>query len=259
VLPAATLRYQVRPEQNIYLRFATGYRPGGFNSGVPTDIPNVQDLIPYDPEYAYGGELGWKASFLDGAWTVNLAAYYTRTRDFLATTAASETSTGFILQNAGNNHIYGVELETRVRIRLGAARLDLKGVIASSDGRLEAGSTVRNSTGALVDVTGYRVSRTRDYDLSGGADLTVPLASGVSGSLGVNVQSAGNGWENVLNTSRLSNYTLVDLTAGLNIRDWRIFAYVQNVGDKVYVLQRLSGNDMYSQPRRYGVSATVRF
>lgn len=259
VLPTAVLRYKYAPGQNVYARFATGYRPGGFNTGIPSDIPNAENLIPYDPEYVYGGELGWKGSFLGGALIVNLATYYTKTKNVLVVTAASATNASFILQNAGDNHVYGAELETRGRIKLGAARLDLSAALSTANGRFEKGTAVLNNTGVVTDISGFRVNQTRDLNVTLGATVTVPLGNRVVATLGANMQSASGGYDNALNTNKLDGYTLLDLNASLAIKRLKLSVWAKNIGNRVYLLQTVSSNQYFNAPKQYGGSISLSF
>jgi outer membrane receptor protein involved in Fe transport len=259
VLPTATLRYAFNDRQNVYARFATGYRPGGFNTGIPADFPNAENLIPYDPEYVYGGEIGWKALFLDGAWSIDLAAYYTHTKNVQVVTAASVTNPQFILQNAGDNHVYGLELESRGRIELGFGRLDLSAAISTNDGKFDEGTSVLSNTGAMVDISGLRVNRTRNLEATLGAVLNVPLGERVVASLGANLQSERGGYFNATNVDKLSNFTLLDLTAALAFDRWKLSAYIKNVDDTIYLLQTVSNNGYFNAPREYGGSLRVTF
>ena len=259
LLPTATLRYKFNDAQMIYARFATGYRPGGFNTNIPGDAPDAEKLIPYDPEYVYGGEFGWKAEFFDRAWTVNLAAYYTETRNVQSLTAASITNPQFILQNVGSNHIYGVELETRGRIDLGFGRLDLNAGLATSHGRFNKGAETLDNSGVIVDLSGNRVNRTRDLQLNLGGVLRVPMGGGVVGSIGANMRTEHGGYFEPTNDDKLPNYTTVDLTAGVTIDRVQLRFYIKNISDHVYLLQDISQNNFYSSPREYGGSIKVAF
>lgn len=259
LLPAATLRYELNNHQNVYARLATGYRPGGFNTGIPGDTPDAAALIPFDPESVYGGEVGWKATAFDGAWIVNLAAYYTHTKDVQVVTAASPTNPQFILQNAGDDHIYGVELETRGHIALGAASLDLTATLASNDGSFDDGTTVLDDTGSVVDISGLRVNRTRDLQTTLGATLRIPVGKRAIASLGANLQTERGGYESALNTVRLADFTLIDLTASLSAGRWTFLAWARNVGDENYILQTGGGVEFYNTRRQFGGSFRYTF
>lgn len=249
VLPAATLLYKLNDSQNVYARLATGYRPGGFNTGIPGDTPDAAALIPFDPESVYGGELGWKASTQGGAWKVGLAAYYTYTRDVQVVTSASPTNPQFILQNAGDDYIYGVELEVRGRVALGSASLDLRAALASNDGSFEDGTTVLDNTGSVVDISGLRVNRTRDLQTTLGATLRFPIGERLTASLGANLQTENGGFEDALNTTELADFALLDLTASLAVDRWTFLAWARNVGDENYILQS-GGNVLFYNSRR---------
>ena len=258
VLPTATLRYNIMPSQNVYARFATGYRPGGFNVGISGDFPNAEKLIPYNPEYVYGGELGWKADLLGGALAINFAGYYTLTKGALVVTSVSNNP-GFILQNVGDNHIYGAELEARGRIKLGFGRLDLNAGLSTSNGGFSNGATVLDNTGQVIDISGNRVGRTRDLTATVGAALSIPLANEVSARLGANMQSEIGGYFEANNSTRLEDFVLFDVTAQLRVKNWNFSAFVRNIGDRVYLLQTVTSNAFFNTPRRYGASVRVAF
>lgn len=259
VLPAATLRYKLNDSQNVYARLATGYRPGGFNTGIPGDTPDAAALIPFDPESVYGGELGWKASAPGGAWMVGLAAYYTYTNDVQVVTSASPTNPQFILQNAGDDYIYGVELEARGRIALGSAGLDLRAALASNDGSFEDGTTVLDNSGSVVDISGLRVNRTRNLQTTLGATLRFPIGDRVIARVGANLQTENGGFEDALNTTELADFTLLDLTASLEVDRWTFLAWVRNIGDENYILQTGAGVQFYNSRRQYGGSFKYTF
>ncbi len=259
VLPAATLRYELNDSQNVYARFSTGYRPGGFNTGIPGDTPAAAALIPFDPESVYGGELGWKVSALGGAWTLNLAGYYSHTNDVQVVTSASPTNPQFILQNAGDDDIYGVELEPRGRIALGSARLDLSAALASNDGTFDKGTTVLDNTGNVVDISDRRVNRTRDFQATLGATLRFPIGTSATASLGANLQTESGGFENAFNTIKLADFTLLDLTASVAVERWTFFAWARNVGDENYILQSSNNVEFYNTRRQFGGSFRYTF
>ena len=105
--------WHVNEDTMVYARVATGYRPGGFNVGIPSDIPGSGNLIPYDPEFATSYEAGFKLGLFGGRVFLEGAAYFTETDDVQIVTAASTTNTAFILQNGEGAEVWGAELEAR--------------------------------------------------------------------------------------------------------------------------------------------------
>jgi hypothetical protein len=89
--------------------------------------------------------------------------------------------------------------------------------------------------------------------------LNVPLGERVVASLGANLQSERGGYFNATNVDKLSNFTLLDLTAALAFDRWKLSAYIKNVDDTLYLLQTVSNNGYYNAPREYGGSLRVAF
>lgn len=121
--PAATLAYEINPDVNVYARFAKGYKSGGFNGETNTFIApstacpsGATELCnPYQPEKVDSYEIGMKNSFGNGAFVLNIAAFYDKHKDiqlavFDATGAAAST-----VLNAGKATIKGLEIETIIR------------------------------------------------------------------------------------------------------------------------------------------------
>lgn len=263
--PAVSLRHRFSPDLNAYLRFATGYRPGGFNTNLaPTTVPSqVADLLNYGPERAYSGEMGLKGRLL--GINYSLAGYYVRTTGIQFVTAASAQSRGFILQNAGNAHVYGVELEMRRRWNLGSgAILQVSAAASSQGGEFESGaSALIDQTGSgiptAVSLEGLAVPRLRKLELSANSTLSIPIGDAARFIVNAGVQHAEGGIESPATSRPYAGYTLVDGQAGVQIGNLRLTAFVKNLTNDIYVLNVLSGNTFYSEPRTYGVELRATF
>ena len=90
-----------------YLRNTRGFKSGGFNPNVPDGDPNK---FEYDDEEVNSIELGAKMMLLDGAATLNLAAFYTELTNLQV---SSFVDSGFIVGNAAESTSQGVEIEAR--------------------------------------------------------------------------------------------------------------------------------------------------
>ncbi len=256
--PALTLTYALDDAQNIYARAATAYRPGGFNTGIPSDVPDADQLLPYDPEYTYGAEIGWKGQYFDGALRAAANVYYSFTEDVQSVTQASETVTQFILQNAGDSTIYGFEAEVSGVTDLGFGSLDTTFGFSSNRGEFADGTVVLLE-GVETDIGGNRVNRTRDYIVNINPVLTIPVWTDWTLSAGANLQMEGGGFENASNGRALDHYEIVDFTLALGNGTWRGVAFVQNAFDEIYRIQTVSTNEYYNQRRIYGASLTLRY
>ncbi len=104
----AGVEYDINDDMMTYFTGSTGYRAGGINV-FGADIPPT-----YDPETVLAWEIGLKSTLLDGAMTMNVAAYYNDFTDMQAqsfgTTPGSVNVFEFT-ENAGTVDVKGIEVE----------------------------------------------------------------------------------------------------------------------------------------------------
>lgn len=264
VTPTVTLRHRFDNGVNVYGRFATGYRPGGFNSNLPptTVRSQIAQQLLYDPEYAYSYEAGAK-----GRWKgvqLSAAIYYTWTNNVQVVSAPSSLSRGFILQNAGDAHISGYEIEARRRFLLGASDLTLAATLSGQRGKFEDGAKAKldlNGDGLPddADLSGNEVPRLRDYQLAVNATYTFPLGGGWRGFASAGLQMADGGFENPDNSRSYQGYGLIDARIGVRSDRLRLSVFGRNLGDKTYLANIVSVNEFYTDPRVVGVELGWEF
>jgi iron complex outermembrane recepter protein len=235
VLPVATLRYKMG-DQQLYARFATGFRPGGFNLGV-TDLT----LLAYNPEKAKSFELGVKGQIPSLKLRFDVAGYYTITDNLQVVTAASAADTTFTLQNVPGAKLWGAEARVSGVLPIGTGRLRYSLGLATQDGRFDSGSRVI-VTGRTVDLSGARVNRARD--------LTFNLSGFYSHSLSDSLD--------LVSGRKLEGFTTLDARISLRAPSWSLSAFAKNLTDKSYVLQNINGNNYYNERARYGVELTIK-
>lgn len=262
--PAATMKWDINATDTAYARFATGFRPGGFNNTPPNGLPraDLQGLIAYDPEYAYSYEMGWKGRLLEIV-SLDVAAYYTETKNIQVVTAPSPASRGLLLDNAGNANSWGIEAEARTRFDVGPGRMFLSVSAATQDGQFESGSfTLIDTNGDgvpdLVDLNGRQVPRLRDIQMAASAAYFIPLWQGVSAHLAGSMQTAYGGFENADNSRGFDGYTLYDARLGISSDMWRLSVFGRNLSDEIYRLQNVLSNDYYNEPQMFGVELSFR-
>ncbi len=256
VTPVATADFALSEAQTIYARVATGYRPGGFNNGIPDTGAAAQALIPYDPEYAVSGELGWKAEF--GPFRFGAAAFYTHTQDAQVVTAASTTNNTFILQNAGDTTVYGIELEAAGTFDLGPGTLGVNAGISSNDGEF-GDNTIVVVAGVQNDISGFRVNRTRDLNAQISANYFFPITTNLDAFISGSAQFERGGFENALNQRDLPDFELFDARVGLRAEHWSMSVFGRNLTDERYRIQTVSSNEYWSPGRVWGVRLGTRF
>jgi len=256
--PGATLSYKMSDAHLVYGRIATGYRPGGFNTGIPTDIAGAGNLIAYEPEYTKSAELGWKGPLFGRAIRADVAVYYAQTEDVQAVTAPSLTTNGFILQNAGDNDTWGVEFQARGSFEVGPGKLRFTLGLAANDGEWNTGSAVI-SGGEDIDISGARINRTRDLIANLNLAYTYSLSESLRAAISVGYQHEDGGVENVTGTRELESYDLFDARVSLAAERWNVSIYGKNLTDNIYRLQQVNLNNYFNQRRVWGGTVTYSF
>jgi len=264
-LPAATLSYDINDDQLVFLRAASGYRPGGFNTGL--DAANAQ-FIPYDPETAYSIEAGWKGVTSNGV-RFGLSGFYTQTDDVQAVSGLSVTDPTTALQNVGGSDIYGLEAELSGAFKMGPGRMRWSATAATTHGEFNDESTITTNGGGtvieVVDLSGARVNRTRDYVLSANSFYFAPLTETIKWFMGGSVQTEGGGYTNasgdtLSSTGRdLDHFLLFDARVGISGDNWQLSAFGKNLGDEEYLAQTISLNEFYNEPQKFGVELKINF
>ena len=255
--PALTLRWNFADEQNLYLRFATAYRTGGFNTNLPPSLnrAQIEPSLRYDAEYAYNYEAGWKGRLF--GFNAEAAVYYTWTDDVQVVTAPAAGVTGFVLSNAGDAQVYGFEAELRRIFDLGPGRLVTRLGYSTSDGEFLEGASLI-SQGITIDLEGLHVPRLRENQITANVFYTQDIGA-LRGFVGVSGQYADGGYENPDNSREYAGYELYDARLGIEGEHWRFSVFGRNLTDEQYVLNVVGTAEFWSQPRVYGAELTLRY
>lgn len=258
-LPAATLSFSLTPTQILYARFASAYRPGGFNQGVVDPA-----FLAYDPETTYAAELGFRGRIPGLRMRFELVAYHNWNRDMQLVTAASATDTTSTLQNAGDARLYGIEGMLAGRVGIGGGELDYNLSAAHQNGEFSDGASIIIQ-GRRVDLSGVRVNRTRDLVLNASAFYSFPVATGTRAFLGGSLRLERGGFENATGGSAdpsgrpLEDYELVDVRAGVRGRGWSVSVFAKNLFGQTYLLSQILNNNFYNERRRFGIEFRLGF
>lgn len=253
-----TPEYQINDNARVYVRYARGFRSGGFNTGATTQ----STVATVSPEYLSAYELGFKSEWLDHRLNVNGSVFYYDYKD-IQLNAVVGTSTGSVstLTNGGRGIVRGAELEVEA---LPIERLHLQaglGLLHTQFTDYESGSD---------DYTGNRFVRAPSVSVTLGAEYRYPLSIG--GTLipqtdwsyrSRQFYFANNQTDPALQEGA---YTLGNASLAWESHDekLRISLYSQNVTDRKYVNHSLptanGGNAIfYGDPRTFGLSVTTRW
>ncbi len=107
-LPRVTLDWRLNDDTLLYVLYAEGTKPGGFNGPVAVEAGRPT----YDEEESKSFEIGAKNVFDEGRMQLNLAAYYNDLSGYqMSQNVRSGGNTLSAIVNAGDAHIKGLEAE----------------------------------------------------------------------------------------------------------------------------------------------------
>ncbi len=119
-------------EDNVYLKYARGWKGGHFNGGATTRFDIITGV---NPEIVDSYEIGLRAHWFDGRLMTNVTGFYYDYRDLQVFKLEQSPSAGFTtakLINAQSAEVYGIELGLeaepieRMLIRFNASWLESK-------------------------------------------------------------------------------------------------------------------------------------
>jgi outer membrane receptor protein involved in Fe transport len=268
------LEYRFDTNKMIYVTWSEGFRAGGVNRARVEGIPK------YDPDFVTNYEFGWKTVLADGAVRFNGAVYILDWDNFQFGFLDFEVSNLTIVQNVGNSQTKGVEW-------------DLAWAVNDKNTLSFAGSY----NDAELKTNFWRTQDLEDAGEPPNAPKGTPMPyvpkwqlTGIwrsnfdVGSLPSFFQAAlsytGARWNdldtlNVPARRKMDDYTLLNLSTGIEKDNWTLSLYVNNVFDEraqidiedpgyggLPNLQRPPGHKwttVTNRPRSFGIRFGQRF
>lgn len=223
----ASLTYRFSKDANAYVRYARGYKAGGFDS-TQSSVSNPGDLS-FRPEFVDQYELGFKSQLADRRVQLNAAAFYMSYDD-----KQEQTFDGFnfLTTNAASATIKGAEAElsaTPVR----DLRIDL--ALGYTDATYDRFIDPLGGT----DFSGNRLVGAAKWSGSAGATYSFAMSSALRGFMHVesNYHSASFTTTDNDPAFREDSHNLLNARLGVESNDGRygLYAWGRNITDKRYV------------------------
>jgi iron complex outermembrane receptor protein len=105
------LEYQATPDLMLYGAVAKGYKAGGFNVRLNSNLPNL-GLAAFEPETAVLYEIGARSEWFNRRLRLNATLFHTSYRDIqLRRQAIVDGVSATLIENAARARIQGAELE----------------------------------------------------------------------------------------------------------------------------------------------------
>ena len=267
VLPKVSLLYAFDEVRNLYISVAKGYKAGGFNTQMFSDILSEKlkwrmagsqydeaDLMSYEPEYSWNYELGGHFSCMDGAVRGDFAVFYIDVRDQQLTIFPEGQSTGRMMTNAGRTRSVGAE----AALQFAPWRsLEINTAYGYTDARF-----VRYDNG-IEDFKDNRIPYAPQHTLSAQAAWTLPTGVKWFGDvvLQAGVRCAGRIWWNEENTLSQPFYALADASVRFEHKHYSLDIWGRNLGGARYDVFYFKsiGNEFVQRgrPRTFGITLNI--
>ena len=293
-LPKVGLTYRLDSKgSNIYGIVSKGYRSGGFNIQMFSDIlqaelqgaaqtargeltlehdamayNNIRETIAYKPEESWNYELGTHLNLFDGLH-LDLAGYYMQIRNQQLSVFASQYGFGRMMVNAGKSYSCGIEATLR------GSAIDNHLTWAATYGYSHAvfkdyvDSTSVDGQQVAVDYKDKRVPFVPEHTLSAHADYRFDIGDGMLKSLtfGANMTAQGKTWWDEENSYGQKFYAVVGAHLDADLSPVVVSLWARNLTNANYntfaIKSSFGGDTSYfaqrGNPFQAGVDIKLHF
>ncbi len=253
---------------NTYLNISRGYKTGGFNTQMFSDVLqqrlmnimgigskyDVDDIVGYKPESSWNYELGAHIDLPAQCIGVDAALFYIDCRDQQLTMFPEGTTTGRIMTNAGRTRSFGGELTLRWN--------PAGGFSANASYGYTNARFVKFNDG-INDYAGKRIpyAPSNTIFIQGLYDLELSGSHLKSLEFDLNLRGTGSIEWNESNTLRQPLYFLLGAGVTLYGRDWSVALWGKNLTDTRYnTFYFMSmGNEFVQRGRPVTAGVTLRW
>lgn len=258
-----TLNFQPTDDVLLYATYSEGFRSGGVNRARVPGIPK------YQPDWVYNHEAGWKTTWLDGRLRFNGAAYYLDWEDFQYAFLDFSISNLTIIGNVGQARTIGTEFDVSWlatdNLNLSFAgsynNAELKDDYWRTSLEQEAGDPPRAPKGTEMPyVPEWQFTAIGRYSLDFGR---------LPGYVQAAVSYTGESWNDleIALRQRQGAYTVVNLSAGVEMDTWSLDLFVNNLTDERAQIDRyepsypslLDSRTVTNRPMSVGLRLGKRF
>ncbi|WP_083748741.1 TonB-dependent receptor [Pelomonas sp. KK5] len=222
----ATARWRPTQELSTFLRYSTGYRPGGpqTNANPPPGTPAT-----FKPDTVANTELGIKGTALDRRLSFDASIYHIDWKDVQLNGLSGGT---LLLANAGKARVNGLEAQLSYLLQ---GNVQIGANIGFNDAKLtEVGTATAAYLGAAA---GDRLPGSSKVTAAAFGDWSFPVGD-MTGSLGATLRYQGAKPSSFPGSALNPNYnipayTQLDLRAGLEWSRYQLRLRLDNATDKL--------------------------
>lgn len=272
LLPKVGLTYSLGQTGNVYVLFSKGYRAGGYNIQMFSDIlqsemqaaarsvkqsgdvelphdaaayDRIARTISYKPETSWNYELGTHLNLVDSRLQLDLSAFYMQIHDQQVSVMARTYGFGRTMANAAKSHSCG--LEARLRGVTTDERLAWSLAYGFTSARFDTyDDSVRTATGYTpVSYEDKHVPFVPQHTLAATADYKIAVDPAAlldprcrfrlrDVTLGVNLAAQGQTYWDEANTISQNFYAVLGAHAEGNFGPLKLNLWVRNLTDTKY-------------------------
>lgn len=243
ILPKISALYHLPFESpsNVYASIAKGYKAGGFNTQMFSDVLqqkimkimgigaqyDINDVVGYKPEKSWTFEVGAHIECYDRKIQTDISVFYISCTDQQLTIFPDGTTTGRIMTNAGKTRSAGTEIAVKLR------------PVKNFEFNVSYGYTNAkfvNFNNGKTDYSGKYIPYAPRNTMFIGANYSLPIRHSWLNYITFNVNAKGTGkiyWDEANNEVQ-PFYTLIGGSVRLEHQNYSLDLWVQNITDKKY-------------------------
>lgn len=242
LLPKLSVCYNFpRGKGNLYASFSKGYKAGGFNTQMFSDVLqqelmgqmgigqryDINSVVGYKPEKSWNYEIGGKFSLADGRVLLDASAFYIDCRDQQLTVFPEGISTGRIMTNAGRTRSTGAELAITV---YPVNRLEFRASYGYTNAKF------RKYDNGKANYKGNFIPYAPQNTLYAGATYSIPVNSRQLHSISISADASGAGriYWNEANTASQPLYMLLNGNIRLSGTAYSLDFWIKNATSTQY-------------------------
>lgn len=268
VLPKVSVLYEFDAGNNLYVSAAKGYKAGGFNTQMFSDVLqqkmmkrmgfgteyDIDQVVAYKPEKSWNYELGGRFTAAKGSVRGDFALFWIECRDQQLTVFPEGTTTGRMMTNAGRTRSLGGEFSLQASPW---RNFDLNLAYGYTH------ATFRRFDNGRQDFRGKRIPYAPEHTASLRAAWTIPTGIKWLGSLVLSAGARGVGriWWNEENDLVQPFYILFDASLRLEHDRYSVDFWGRNLEGESYDTFHFQsiGNAFLQRgrPRTFGITLNI--
>ncbi len=256
---------------NLYLNITKGYKAGGFNTQMFSDVLqqslmglmgiaslyDPEEIVSYKPEKSWNFEVGAHYVSPESSFEGSASLFYILCRDQQLTMFPDGTTTGRIMTNAGKTRSFGGELQGAYNSPFG---------LRISVGYGYTNAKFQEFNNGLINMAGKYIPYAPSHTLSAEFSWMRQFSdNGFIRSLSLEGGLRGTGpiyWND--DNSRMQKfYAVVNASATLSGKNWSLMLHGDNITDtRYYTFYFISMNNEFVQrakPALWGVTLRLYF